>query len=176
LLVLPRGLRQDHRHKCSSYWRLSMRLLTKLPITGGFSRWKPLAIATSPSLVCRRHARPTRWPWFDLRPIAAINFKSFPWNWKRPWDLYVLSGVPNFCRLARAHRLIFLVVGYLQGTADLALRIGLNSGPTTAGVLRGEKSRFQLFGDVRTGTVREQAALFLRLASLTNLSLFPCRR
>jgi class 3 adenylate cyclase len=32
-------------------------------------------------------------------------------------------------------------------TADLALRVGLNSGPVTAGVLRGEKSRFQLFGD-----------------------------
>jgi hypothetical protein len=32
---------------------------------------------------------------------------------------------------------------------DLSLRIGLNSGPTTAGVLRGEKARFQLFGDVR---------------------------
>ena len=27
--------------------------------------------------------------------------------------------------------------------------VGLNSGPTTAGVLRGEKARFQLFGDVR---------------------------
>jgi class 3 adenylate cyclase len=37
---------------------------------------------------------------------------------------------------------------FLQGTSSLALRIGLNSGPTTAGVLRGEKSRFQLFGDV----------------------------
>jgi hypothetical protein len=37
----------------------------------------------------------------------------------------------------------------LQGTSDLSLRIGLNSGPTTAGVLRGEKARFQLFGDVR---------------------------
>ena len=35
-----------------------------------------------------------------------------------------------------------------QGTASLTLRIGLNSGPTTAGVLRGEKARFQLFGDV----------------------------
>jgi class 3 adenylate cyclase len=38
--------------------------------------------------------------------------------------------------------------GNFQGTAELALRIGLNSGSTTAGVLRGEKSRFQLFGDV----------------------------
>jgi len=27
-------------------------------------------------------------------------------------------------------------------TADLAIRIGLHSGPVTAGVLRGEKSRF----------------------------------
>jgi class 3 adenylate cyclase len=36
-----------------------------------------------------------------------------------------------------------------KGTTELAMRFGLNSGPTTAGVLRGEKSRFQLFGDVR---------------------------
>ena len=33
-------------------------------------------------------------------------------------------------------------------TGDLALRIGLHSGPVTGGVLRGERSRFQLFGDV----------------------------
>ena len=33
------------------------------------------------------------------------------------------------------------------GTADLSMRFGLHSGPVTAGVLRGEKSRFQLFGD-----------------------------
>ena len=33
------------------------------------------------------------------------------------------------------------------GTTDLNLRIGIHSGAVTAGVLRGEKSRFQLFGD-----------------------------
>jgi class 3 adenylate cyclase len=32
-------------------------------------------------------------------------------------------------------------------TGDLCMRFGLHSGPVTAGVLRGEKSRFQLFGD-----------------------------
>jgi class 3 adenylate cyclase len=32
-------------------------------------------------------------------------------------------------------------------TTDLSLRLGIHSGPVTAGVLRGEKSRFQLFGD-----------------------------
>lgn len=36
------------------------------------------------------------------------------------------------------------------GTGDLAFRIGIHSGPVTAGVLRGEKSRFQLFGDTMT--------------------------
>jgi class 3 adenylate cyclase len=41
-----------------------------------------------------------------------------------------------------------IVLGVSQGTADLAMRFGLNSGPTTAGVIRGDKSRFQLFGDV----------------------------
>lgn len=32
-------------------------------------------------------------------------------------------------------------------TGELALRVGIHSGPVTAGVLRGDKSRFQLFGD-----------------------------
>ena len=32
-------------------------------------------------------------------------------------------------------------------TTDLMLRVGLHSGSVVAGVLRGEKSRFQLFGD-----------------------------
>lgn len=32
-------------------------------------------------------------------------------------------------------------------TADLQLRIGIHTGPVTAGVIRGDKARFQLFGD-----------------------------
>ena len=45
-----------------------------------------------------------------------------------------------------------LLVGTGPGTGDLRMRIGLHSGQVTAGVLRGQKSRFQLFGDtVNTG-------------------------
>jgi class 3 adenylate cyclase len=33
------------------------------------------------------------------------------------------------------------------GTGDLGMRFGMHSGPVTAGVLRGDKARFQLFGD-----------------------------
>lgn len=37
-------------------------------------------------------------------------------------------------------------------TMDLNMRIGIHSGETTAGVLRGDRGRFQLFGDtVNTG-------------------------
>ncbi|CAB9517810.1 Receptor-type guanylate cyclase gcy [Seminavis robusta] len=34
-----------------------------------------------------------------------------------------------------------------EDTLDLGFRVGLHSGPVTAGVLRGKKARFQLFGD-----------------------------
>ena len=33
------------------------------------------------------------------------------------------------------------------GLLDLGLRVGMHSGPVTAGVLRGDRARFQLFGD-----------------------------
>ena len=39
-------------------------------------------------------------------------------------------------------------------TGDLNIRIGLHSGPVTAGILRGERSRFQLFGDTMNTAAR----------------------
>jgi hypothetical protein len=54
-----------------------------------------------------------------------------------------------------ANEIVHKLAEGLQNLADqlgpetlaLAMRIGLHSGPVTAGVLRGEKARFQLFGD-----------------------------
>ncbi|GKY96337.1 hypothetical protein MPSEU_000593400 [Mayamaea pseudoterrestris] len=43
-------------------------------------------------------------------------------------------------------------------TRELALRIGLHSGPVTAGVLRGDKSRFQLFGATVNDAARMESS------------------
>lgn len=59
-----------------------------------------------------------------------------------------------------------LVVELGPDTEDLKIRIGLHSGPVTAGVLRGERSRFQLFGD----TVRIRLPRPLFLLSLSRFS------
>jgi class 3 adenylate cyclase len=78
-------------------------------------------------------------------------------------DTSLLSGVPDprpnhavaMARFARdcVHKMgvvtrdLELTVG--PDTGELGLRVGIHSGPVTAGVLRGERSRFQLFGESR---------------------------
>ena len=48
-------------------------------------------------------------------------------------------------------------------TADLSMRIGLHSGPVTAGVLRGDKARFQLVREINLQNVSRSTICLLTL-------------
>mmetsp|Transcript_12399 Transcript_12399/g.29515 ORF Transcript_12399/g.29515 Transcript_12399/m.29515 type:complete len:703 (-) Transcript_12399:1995-4103(-) len=77
-------------------------------------------------------------------------------------DCYVaVTGLPNpqekhaeimvkfsvDCLEKMRNVVVSLVDSLGEDTTNLAMRVGLHSGPVTGGVLRGEKSRYQLFGD-----------------------------
>jgi class 3 adenylate cyclase len=65
----------------------------------------------------------------------------------QPRHASIMAQFAREC-LGRMRHLLFKLQRHLgPGTEVLGTRFGLHSGPVTAGVLRGERARFQLFGD-----------------------------
>eukprot|EP00934_Nitzschia_sp_Nitz4_P004508 Nitzschia sp. Nitz4//scaffold87_size112219//63226//66821//NITZ4_004078-RA/size112219-augustus-gene-0.60-mRNA-1//-1//CDS//3329559381//4498//frame0 len=59
----------------------------------------------------------------------------------------VMAKFAQDCHIHMRKLVSKLSVSLGPETEEMTMRFGLNSGPVTAGVLRGQKSRFQLFGD-----------------------------
>jgi Adenylate and Guanylate cyclase catalytic domain len=68
-----------------------------------------------------------------------------------------MAQFANACLERFASLIRKLEVKLGPGTADLGMRIGLHSGPITGGILRGERSRFQLFGDTINTAARMES-------------------
>ena len=66
----------------------------------------------------------------------------------------VMARFARDCMIKMQYLVKQLEVRLGPDTGDLSMRMGIHSGPVTAGVLRGERSRFQLFGDTMNTAAR----------------------
>jgi Adenylate and Guanylate cyclase catalytic domain len=136
---------------------LSLRIELTLPFFYFLPQSKLLATATSQSAGCPVSQDITKLFDMDLTCLVANLVALTPCTLdKRDNHSIVMARFAASC-LEKFRAVVNMLEDDLPGAASLDLRTGLHSGAVTAGVLRGDRARFQLFGD--TGMISPPLAI-----------------
>lgn len=122
-----------------------MACLTSLQVSEEFSKSRLLVTATWQFQVNNKSGLRDRMNSFGSLKTRMLPPAGLPDP--RPDHAVVCAKFARDCSVHMIELTAKLAVTLGPDTEDLAMRFGLNSGAVTAGVLRGQKSRFQLFGD-----------------------------
>jgi class 3 adenylate cyclase len=126
--------------------------LTAPPCVAGFTSWsstrEPSQVfelleqiySSFDQIAKKRHV-------FKVETIGDCYMAATGLPEKRRDHAIVMARFARDCLRKTHHVLRRLEVRLGPDTSALGMRVGIHSGPVTAGVLRGDKARFQLFGD-----------------------------
>lgn len=99
----------------------------------------------------------TRYNVFKVETIGDCYVAATGIPNAQPDHAVIMARFAQRCMLRLSDVTCQLVDSLGEDTATLEMRIGLHSGATTGGVLRGQKARFQLFGDTVNTAARMES-------------------
>jgi class 3 adenylate cyclase len=142
---------------CSSLM-LAFMLSTHLGFTAWSSVREPSQVFTLlESIYCEFDAVANRRRVFKVEVVGDCYVAVAGLPDARPNHALVMAKFARDCVNLMATTTSKLEVTLGPDTGELMIRVGLHSGPVVAGVLRGDKSRFQLFGDTMNTASRMES-------------------